>query len=1633
MKLKFLLLFILLSNIFLFNIYSLEGLISPSKESGVFNNDIEISFKDSSEIDLYYYFEESLDKTPIKFLYPLSLTSMYGESRIYNLVVIAQDGAEILETIKYQYVIDKDIPIQPALNSSDGIYNEALNVNFLEKDDFIYYSKQSNNSSTYKLWEGEKINIPQKQNLNTVFIKSYTEDSAGNRSSVVVNNFTILPLQKEVSSIDLISPAEGSFLNSQLLYIDMTGFKWIRYSFNDMDPAIRGTTYISPVLLTTIGNYKLKIAASPLGSDKIIRKELNFSIIDNKNIILNNESGVYVEDLNLRFNKGSFYYNLDDRKVIPGDSLIPNFLSIMPVPGVVKFRTIRIGDLSGAGEYRYLFVLDKKIPAAPIISISSNLPSTLRTEVRILSTSGSDIYFTVDGSTPDRYSTYYKKPFYMEIPDGLSSGSLIIKAIAYFNDKSTSLVTSKLLSFDIKKPEKPILTIISTNRRKTEFKVSNVSSNRIIYTVKYDGTLPETPTINSFTGTSDMILTVPHGIDEIVNINVALIDRAGNISEPVIINLMNSDTVPPREPEIIYTEGKVSISGTEKIFYKVINKNQINTNDFQLYETPFLLELDENIYNNYSISSYSVDEYGNKSKISIFNDIKIDNRIPVFPDYSGINNGEIYNQPRSLRFHSSDNIRVYYSISQGISTPADPVPSLENLVNDFIYFECPVNESRFYTVKLVAAYGEEQIFSAPELLSFHIDRIAPRAPVITSITNEKKYNEDLKISINDNEETVWILIKEEILEEDLNYANFEMNGILLNTDYMLIQTENTEKKYQISALSIDNAGNTSISRDIITFYIDKIQPLPPVIKEEYSPDNELFIRMISKDNDDIYYNISLDGSYPADPDINSSFYMLPIGILKQNNNPVYINARTIDSAGNMSKTSILHKISFTNNNTAIPVISVSKINSTISNLSFATLTGSKIFIKQGDSDFTEYIKPIQIDLRQEDYTDIFYYSVNNLGNKSSVAVYRLEKISSSGNIITGIDNNKIYNNGRVVWKSNQSRTVRYEVAIDNEEPSNVTVFSPELTDPIVFDSAVGETLNISINVKEFSETFPLLEKYDTNFKFTIDKTKPSIPIVKGVNPDGYYQDNRIIEFVSNDTVFYKISSQEDDLNSLDYLQYRNQISVSASEGEYKNYKIEFFSKDSAGNTSPVKLFYFIIDKANIYVSIQGKDSNNGSRIKPFKTLDRALEYSKQTERKVINLTEGEFLIDSILNLENDISVIGGYILGEWSEGRGETVLSISKRFPAISPMLNIYNGNIQIQNITISNNNVNGPMFQMTGGKLILDTVYLKHVNSNTPVTFNLTNSDILINNSKLDFGSMEKGNLFELKNSNISIDNSIIEGNGISGSLIVFNLEKTTAVLKNSSIFPSIAQKIEIVNSVNSDFEIENTKINSGFGTISSNLFILDNTNFLMKNSNIKSNTSSRILSCFDITDSTVSLDNNIYNLLADSGISFIRIVDSTIELSNSEINSNTTQEFIYLLNGKTSIINFEKNLFNTKSTDILNGFILNNSVSIFNNNIFNFEGGTTVFTAFNFISPLSIDISSNKIFSKNISWISSENQAAFTIKGGKDSISIDDNNIFGWKSILNINGSYIKTVGELNNYRGFLDVPGGNYSKED
>ena len=131
MKLKYFLLVFLFSSPFLSYLFTLDGIISPSYEVGVYSNDIELSFTKINDIDIYYHFEESMDKNDIKYIYPLSLTAMSGELRRYNLTIIAKDGEETIETRSIEYIIDKDIPDFPKLSKNDGLYTNSISMVFI--------------------------------------------------------------------------------------------------------------------------------------------------------------------------------------------------------------------------------------------------------------------------------------------------------------------------------------------------------------------------------------------------------------------------------------------------------------------------------------------------------------------------------------------------------------------------------------------------------------------------------------------------------------------------------------------------------------------------------------------------------------------------------------------------------------------------------------------------------------------------------------------------------------------------------------------------------------------------------------------------------------------------------------------------------------------------------------------------------------------------------------------------------------------------------------------------------------------------------------------------------------------------------------------------------------------------------------------------------------------------------------------------------------------------------------------------------------------------------------------------------------------------------------------------------------
>ena len=422
-------------------------------ESGVYSDNIFVTVNDFNNVnEIYYSFGDNSNDTETPYQGGLLLSALPGEEREYRLN-LKIDGT----LYSYKYIIDKRPPEAPV---SDYISDESGSgyVFETEKNAEIFYGYGDYKSDTVYKWSGEKVKIP-----GNDFIYFYAQDEAGNRSKSKL----LLPEEQNAAEgrieLNIKSPVEGVYSNTQLLYLEKKNFEWIKYSLNNEDPEVSGSFYKMPVEIRRYGTVTLKIAAKPLNSDRIIRKEITYRVNTRPPLKNIPPSGVYSGSINIKSNLSGYRYCLADRVTGPDDPFFKDELNINPVYGGVKYSIIRFNNDEEEGDFRYFYVIDDRVPANPIIECSSLLPEENIVEVNISGPDYSDIYFTTDGSTPGKSSNIFTERLRLSIPENKNAGSLIIKAKAVSLNGKTGNVISKIFTYDTQKPDVPDVKIVQDN------------------------------------------------------------------------------------------------------------------------------------------------------------------------------------------------------------------------------------------------------------------------------------------------------------------------------------------------------------------------------------------------------------------------------------------------------------------------------------------------------------------------------------------------------------------------------------------------------------------------------------------------------------------------------------------------------------------------------------------------------------------------------------------------------------------------------------------------------------------------------------------------------------------------------------------------------------------------------------------------------------------------------------------------------------------------------------------------------------------------------------------------------------------------------------------------------------------
>ena len=1201
--------------------------VTVSYSSGNYNDDIFVTLDGITNNDeISYSFVENDPAPAIPYRGGMVLSAISGEERKYYL------SFDINGSIKqFSYLIDKRHPLVPQIIYSE--LNDKSGYIFKENTDAdIYYGYDEYNRDKTFQWEGELLSPPK-----SGFIYFYAEDDAGNKSEtdflmpeqIIENTYRY--------NLDIKSPVEGVFLNTQILYIEREGFEWIRYTLNGYDPVESGADYIEPVEIRRYGNVTLKIAAKPVNSDSIIKKEVNYQVNTKsplKNIPV---SGIYSEGITIKSYLNGYSYCLEDRSPGSDDLSFDKDLNINPIYGGVKYSTIRINysEDPAQGDYRYFYVIDDRYPANPIINCSSRLPDENILDVSISGPSYSEIYYSTDGTTPGKTSMLYKEKFTIEVPENKNAGSIIIKARALSLNGKPSSVVSRIFAYDTQNPEKPVVDIERNNENGLyEIVYQDIDDEELFYALYSNGT-ENYPAKSDFrkVNRNDFFIDVPDGMLKEFMFIFASVDSTGNWSEftePITFTINKSI---PEEPDIAFENNTITITSNYdvKYSYDIFKNGESVKSETGEYNSPIVLD---SVYYNctLNLNTEVSDDAGNHYKTSRkFNFPLKENQkeAVIFSQktediYSG-KEVSFYAYPDGIDDKLFYYLTEYYS--DGTKNTQGPyeteglitISGSENSKQDFYLEVFSVNEKT----------GGKSLVNSYE---FVIDNEKPAVPEITGLENGAVVGDRVTVHAEHDQDSIVFLNYSDSLE-NIGYL-FTKKSIVFNKPLVFDADDGEIKDVYLKIGAGDAAGNSVENPDIFHFKIDKKAPSIEGVNifRDNTAKGQVVISVEGEEGAVYYYETGLKGEITDTPDFNSSFFTDSLKITNDKNTDENYIVKIIaaDNAGNISRYpySLMYNI-----DNLKPVVNDPEIitndrykkiftnwpNSGDDDIFYRIIKDSSTM---SDSEWTLYRKPFSIKYASDtSLVKIEYYSEDSNGNRSNIQKKEITLPTSvNTELVSGIENNSFYNKDQELMRLDRNSIIRYEISTEQVIPPRVSVFSPELPEILPFRIEDGESINYTVSLKEFRDHDDIIGGAEQVLKFTIDKQLPEPPVIGGISNGEYYLSDCNAYFQpSADKIFYTVSN--DIKPSDNFNEYNDVFTIESPDGAYYGFTVKAYTQDFAGNRSAVKSWNITIDKEIIYVSAEGRDYYEGTRSKPFRSLSKALEQVKLSNRKTIFLEE----------------------------------------------------------------------------------------------------------------------------------------------------------------------------------------------------------------------------------------------------------------------------------------------------------------------------------------------------------------------------------------------------------------------------
>jgi len=1270
---------ILLVVLGLVSAWSQEDTIRLEPPPGTYGSAVELRLQDESIVEYRFIGSDGTPHTDffLPFDTTLPLGAPDGGEAVYRIEFVRGDARSVVE-----YRIDARPPAPPLPEPPPDLYTTDQRVVAASDEEARVFALTDTgrfrtvDQDNPVLITGEAGEIVDRE------IVVYAEDRVGNRSETRSYTYRIDRRAERPAPESIIrSPVAGTFANEQILLVDTTGLRDVRYTIDGARS--ESGLYRMPTRIDGEGTFSLAVTATEVVTGLERTERVEWTQFAGTASAGTTRTGMVTEDLRIDPPETEARYTLQDRPVRAIDPIQRDPLELRVTPDARRTVVLRRRPVGTEIDERSVFILDGRRPPPP-------RAVTVDGQVRLVGLADTEIVYLTGVREGDPGSAVpYTAP--VDLPAGTDTD---VTAWSRYSGGAWSA---------------PLSTTLDGPRADVPLDEADLRWDGTTLTIQIPaGYRYRIGELSDLSASAPGVVRFrpPRGFDR------TLLIEGGGAERSIPV-----DTAPPAPPVIEYRSSRVTISGEGELFYR------IDGGAFQPYDQSLTLPGEGGVRIDYRIDAYRLAS-GEQSTIARAS-VPVDRRPLALPpfvepvDESITNDGEL-----ELRFAGSyDDLQVHYELSyQGTPRiPTDSSPSTSSV----IVVPTPDGEVRRWQLALRGRFVGRQGWTPVSRVSFVVDRVPPEAPVLVRPSAPVEASERFILEFGDTEEDTRLFYR---LHEEQLFVPYD-GPISVNAP------ESGSMTYRIEAYTQDPAGNRTPLGTTVTARLTSNRPSAPtyavngraVQRSSVALNREAILSLESgrETQGTVYWRV-FDDSDQGFTEYTEPYHLrMPA---EGEERTIRVEAYRETPEGLRSPVSRITVVLDRSSPVQPPAPFVHRMDDGRRGLLIWPGGETRqVFVALDEAEEEVFVPtdgqvPWSIPAGQESL-GVTYFTIDAAGNRSEsgfLTIHEPEAVYVPD--VFGVEDRGIYRSERTV-ELRSDTPVRYTVSLDGTSPPPVHPLSALYEEPLRFTASMNEEVTVRLRYRSQNSEGELSEEGTTTF--TIDRQVPEQPVISGVTPDAYYPDTRRATLSSpgNDRILYRVVRDEE--NAPEYREYRGEtIELSAVDGTLAQYTIEAYTVDPAGNRSDtVERWTVHVDREIVYVAADARADGTGTRSDPFHSVADAFATAAAEGRSTIFLTAGNYelsgdVLRRAVNAIDGLAIIGGFSTQGWAENAGTTVLEAPG-----GPME--MHGDLRVRSVTLR-----GGLRIAAGGTVELQNTTVRG-SAATPAVF-VAGSSVRITDSRL-------------------------------------------------------------------------------------------------------------------------------------------------------------------------------------------------------------------------------------------------------------------------------------------------------------